>query len=174
VPGQHFCQLYETEDGAATDAVLLSQPFSNFYVSFHLPALDLSVARREVEYAIQAPYAIDSLEVDIEQPLRSTDFSVTPSGGKVSERKGFSHVGYTLSDIAKGKDTVFLLSYLKDDPQPSVDIKYAGMSGPRVWGSPYETQRKAKTVVYGVLGTGIAAALGGLLWMVRLRRRKRA
>jgi hypothetical protein len=51
-----------------------------------------------------------------------------------------------------------------------VDIKYSNMSGPKVYGSPYDTQRKAKPFIYVLFGTGIAAVVGlSLIFFMRKR-----
>ena len=48
------------------------------------------------------------------------------------------------------------------------------MTGRRVWGSPYETQRNVKTIIYTVFGTGVLMVLAATLWIVTRRRRKGA
>jgi len=181
--GQHFCQLYEIEKGPVQDIVNLSLPYSNFYLSFHTPPLDLKSENRVIDYKLMANHPIRNLEIDIQQPLRSAEFRFSQSGGKtpgveapgveVKEKKGFKHYQYTLKNIAKGEQRVLKIRYVKKDGKPSVDIKFASMSGPRVWGSPYETQRKVKTLIYVLFATG-AAAVGGVAWIVIWRRKKKA
>jgi hypothetical protein len=114
------------------------------------------------------------MEVDIQQPLRSTEFTISPSGGEAYNEKDFSHFTYTLEDIAKGEDRVFKIGYVKETREPSVDVKFASMTGRRVWGSPYETQRNVKTIIYVVFGTGLSMVLAATIWIVTSRRRKGA
>ena len=171
--GQHFCQLYEVVEGWEMDRVIVSLPFSNFYLSFHTEPLDRAIEQRRIDYRIHANHAIKSLEVDIEQPLRSTNFLISPPGGEASKEKGFNHFSYSLSNLAKGQDTTFRIDYRKKDPKPSVDIKYASMLGPRVWGSPYDTQRRVRTIIYGVFITGLAVSAAGFGWFFVSRRRWR-
>lgn len=173
--GQHYCQLYEIEKGdGERDKVVMSLPFPNFYLSFHTPALNAASEKRDVEFSILANHTIEKVEVDIQQPLRSSAFNIAPTDGEQSEKKGFNHFKYEMEDIAKGEERVFKISYVKTDIKPSVDIKYGTMaSSDRIWGSPYDRQRNAKTLIYVVFATGVAAALGGLSWLVLLRRRKR-
>ena len=168
--GQHFCQLYEVTAGEDMDKAIVSLPFSNFYLGFHTQSLDTGAERREVEYTIRANHPIETLEVNVEQPLRATEFTISPSGGEVSEDDGFTRFEYVLADIAKGEERVFRIGYSKKDGAPSVDIKYSGMSGPRVWGSPYDTQRYFKAFVYAMFATAVAAALG-MVWLLFRRRR---
>ena len=172
--GQHYCQLFDVKEGADYDTVHLSLPFSNFYLSFHLAPVDVAVAQRRIKYAIKTNHPIASMEVDIQQPLRSTDFAITPSGGKSSEEKDFNHFTYALENVAKGADPVFTIGYIKASGEPSVDVKYASMTGRRVWGSPYQTQRNVRTIVYAVFGTGLVMVLAALFWIVRTRRQKGA
>ncbi len=168
--GQHFCQLYDVTTGNDYDTVRLSLPFSNFYFSFHLAPVNLDIKERQIEYAIKTNHPVGSMEVDIQQPLRSTDFNILPSGGDRSVQKDFNHFNYFLKDIAKGDDRAFKINYIKNSRQPSVDVKYASMAGRRVWGSPYDTQRNVKTIVYAVFGTGLLMVMIAMFWIVKTRR----
>lgn len=172
--GQHYCQLYEVVDGDdLRDKAIMSLPFSNFYLSFHTKALDLTKEARAIEFSILPNHPIEKMELDIQQPLRSSSFSIDPGNGQQSEKKGFNHFQYELEDIAKGEEVLINIKYVKSDIKPSVDIMYGTMAAnSRVWGSPYDQQRNAKILIYVIFGTGVAAALGGLSWFVMLRRRK--
>ncbi|MCP4326945.1 MAG: hypothetical protein GY791_00700 [Alphaproteobacteria bacterium] len=170
--GQHFCQLYEVSEGERHDTAHLSLPFSNFYLSFHHAPIDVEAAERRIEYVIKANHPIGSMEVDIQQPLRSTNFAISPSGGETYSEKDFDHFTYTLEDIAKGEDRVFKIGYIKETKEPSVDVKFASMTGRRVWGSPYETQRNVRTIIYVMFGTGVFMVLAAMLWIATGMKKK--
>ena len=172
--GQHFCQLYEVVEGEGMDRAIISLPFSNFYLGFHTPALDIDTVEREIDYTIRANHVIERMEVDIEQPLRSTGFTISPAGGAPYENGGVNHFEYQLEDIAQGEERAFRIGYGKTDMAPSIDIKYSFMSGPRVWGSPYDIQRNVTSIIYILFGTGLAAVAAGIAWIVYLRRRRGA
>lgn len=174
--GQHFCQLYHVSEGKGDemDRAIMSLPFSNFYISFHTRELDLKSAKRNIEYNIRFNHRVKSLEVDIQKPLRSSEFNIVPGGGEPTELRGFEHLRYELKDINKGDEKQFTISYAKSDPKPSVDIKYASMSGIRIWGSPYDQQRSVKVLVYIVFGSGLAIAVAALSWIVVRKRKRRA
>ena len=173
--GQHYCQLYETIKGEGDmDKVLMALPFPNFYLSYHTAALDLTSQQRDVTFTLLANHHIENVEVDVQQPLRSSDFTINPGDGDLSEAKGFNHFQYEMKNVGVGEERVFKIAYQKTDVKPSVDIKYGTMaSSDRIWGSPYDRQRNAKLLIYVVFGTGVAAALGGLSWIILLRRRRR-
>ena len=178
VEGQHFCQLYKTIDRGAFAEVRLLLPYPNFYLSFHTPQIDTETERRDLVYRIKANHAIKTMNVDIQQPLRASEFTISPPGdaatsqaeGQLSMIRGFTHFGYTLADISEGQESNFKIAYLKTDPNPSVDIKYASMTGPRIWGSPYEAQKNVRTVIYLLFGTGALGVLIVAVWLVRLRK----
>jgi len=178
--GQHFCQLYKTVNKGAYDEVNLLLPYPNFYLSFHTPRLGATAEKKAFDYLIKANHPVKTLEIDIQQPLRSSAFNISPPGsatqseknGSISVIKGFNHFSYTLGDIAKGQETAFRISYVKSDPQPSVDIKYTSMQNPPTQSGAYETQRNIKTILYALFGTGTLAMIFVAVWFLRSRKKK--
>ena len=180
--GQHFCQLYKTTPKGEFDEVSLTLPYPNFYLSFHTPRFDVQNEKRTFAYQIKANHPVKALEIDIQQPLRSTEFKITPAKGaialkqdeaSISQVKGFTHFAYAMQDIGAGHEARFGLNYTKQDPKPSVDIKYVSMKGPQTWDSPYETQKKIKTYIYIVFVTGVLVALVLIMRFFRLRKKNR-
>ncbi|MDP4027413.1 MAG: hypothetical protein Q8P42_00365 [Gallionella sp.] len=180
--GQHFCQLYRTVNRGDHDEVSLLLPYPNFYLSFHTPRLDIETEKKEWTYLIKSNHPVKTLEVDIQQPLRSTDFNVTPPGSAIhsgtsdaiSVIKGFNHFVYKFEGIAKGQENAFKIAYLKSDPNPSVDIKYTAMRTPQTQSAPYEAQRSIKTIIYAFFGAGVLCIAAVAFWFIRSRNKKRA
>lgn len=178
--GQHFCQLYRTVNKGEHDEVSLLLPYPNFYLSFHTPRLDTKVERKEFDYLIKANHPIKTMEVDIQQPLRSTSFNISPPGsavaaetsGTISVIKGFNHFVYKFEGVSKGQESAFKINYIKSDPNPSVDIKYTSMKNPQTQSTPYESLRNIKTVIYLLFGTGILLIVVVGAWYFRSRKRK--
>ncbi len=178
--GQHFCQLYKTVNKGEYDEVSLLLPYPNFYLSFHTPRFDAKRKKKEFDYLIKSNHSIKTMEVDIQQPLRSTAFNISPpenaamseKGGTISEIKGFNHFTYKLESVSKGQENAFKISYIKSDPNPSVDIKYTSMKNPQTQSAPYETQRNIKTIIYILFGTGVFAIMAVVAWLFRSRKAK--
>ena len=173
--GQHFCQLYKTTNRGEYDEVKLLLPYPNFYLSFHTPRLTEENEQKEFAYRIKAHHHIKTLEVDIQQPLRSPESSILPGENmatpQTTKNKGFNHFAYTLDNISKDQENIFNIRYTKSDPKPSVDIKYSRMTGPKVWDSPYKTQKNIKTFVYILFASGLLGIIFVITWLVRSRKK---
>lgn len=127
--GQHFCQLYDVSQKGYHSEVVLKLPYPDFFIDFQYNPLGRR-EKREFDYTVHSPYPIGTLEVNIQQPLRSSDFSVSPVSSRESQDKGFKYVHYTYEDVPEGKEIGFRVSYRKEDSRPSVDIKFSPMSEP--------------------------------------------
>lgn len=180
--GQHFCQLYKTVNRGEHDEVSLLLPYPNFYLSFHTPQFDAKREKKEFNYLIKANHPIKTLEIDIQQPLRSTAFNIAPpvsatlaeKSGTINVVKGFNHFAYKIEGVSKGQESAFKIDYIKSDPNPSVDIKYTSMKSPQTQSAPYETQRNIKTIIYVAFGIGAFGILAVAAWFFRSRKKKRS
>lgn len=178
--GQHFCQLYKTTNKGIYDEVSLMLPYPNFYLSFHTPQLDVKTEKKEIDYRIKVNHPVKTMEVELQQPLRSSSFSITPpenaqltqKEASISVIKGFNQVVYRLDGVIAEREILFKVNYLKSDPKPSVDIKYSSMKETLSKGKSYESQRNIKTILYALFGTGILAILGIAVWRIRSRRKQ--
>ncbi|MDQ6982876.1 MAG: hypothetical protein Q9M08_07745 [Mariprofundus sp.] len=177
--GQHFCQLYKTIPRGEYDEVSLLLPYPNFYLSFHTPQFDVTEAKRAFTYRIKSNHPVKTMQIDIQQPLRSTAFNISPdkraavahNDSTIRVLKGFKHTSYALHDISEGQESVFKLAYDKKDPKPSVDIKYTSMTGPEVsTTSPYETLRNIRTFIYILFGSGLIAMIALAIRFFRSRK----
>lgn len=154
--GEHFCQIYKIIDKGSFDEIELWLPFPNFYVSFHLPPTDTAQEQRQLDFLLQINHRVERLEVDIQEPLRSQGFALTPDKqGELSERKGFKHHLLVWPAIKVGEKLPFGIRYVKTDARPSVDIKFSRMSAPKIWGSPYDKQKKATFYLYVMFGLAV-------------------
>ncbi len=180
--GQHFCQLYQTRARGEHDEVSLTLPYPNFYLAFHTAERAGSASQKAVDYVIKANHPIQSLEVDIQEPLRSGAFTVqapeearppqdTPSTSLI---RGFQHVFYRLENVSFGQEARFQIRYQKTDPSPSVDLKYTSMRPQQLGSAPYEAQRQAKVLVYALFGSGALIVLAVAAWLFWKRKTRGA
>lgn len=174
--GRHFCQLFEKKSAGDVDEVTLKLPYPNFYLSFHTDPFGSAGpgGKRELTHTIRTSYRTETLEVDVQSPLRAEGFKVVSPGGiKTSERNGLTHYEAAFKDVAKGAAIDLRLEYRKRDSRPTVDIKYSPMSTDATGNAPYERQRGARTYLYAAIAAG-AAILAALLFILlrpgKLRR----
>jgi hypothetical protein len=66
-------------------------------------------------------YPIEVLEVDIQQPLKATNFALDPAPmERLTDNQGFTYYQFAYRDIQKGQSQTFTISYTKTVPTPSV------------------------------------------------------
>ncbi len=169
--GEHFCQLYTVSAYDGFDRITLTLPYPNFYLSFHTPPLE-GAGRKSFTYTIKTLYPVDTMEVDIQQPLRAREFTVSPPG-EPTLRNGFTHLVYQIEALKGGESIKFNISYFKEDAKPSVDIKYSPpmmRSGTQQTGSPYSTQRLVRIFIYAGFVTGLLLLGMITVWFIRSKK----
>jgi hypothetical protein len=86
---------------------------------------------KKISYDFRWLYPISDLNVIIQQPLKATNFSVTPPGVKTTENN-FNVVDYTKNNLTVDPNTQplhFDVSYTKTDPNPSIQSSTTSGSG---------------------------------------------
>src|SRR3989338_6031764 len=78
--GQHFCQLYNIVNKGEYNETSVKLPYADFFIDFKYSPFNIKSGRfiRDFEYDIKMIYSIDTLEVSIQEPLRSTEFKLSP------------------------------------------------------------------------------------------------
>jgi hypothetical protein len=127
--GQHFCQIYDIEKKGDYNQVSMNMPYGNFFIDFQYDPFK-GGKDKSFEYVIQSKYEIMNLEVNIQQPLRSSDFTIAPASSKQTRDGDFIQYNYSIKDITANQGVRFKINYIKEDNNPSIDIKFGGMSKP--------------------------------------------
>lgn len=124
--GEHQCQVYETAIEGDFKAVTYKLPLKTFFMDFYYNPL-AEGSSKSFDYVFKAPYAVDNLEIEVQQPLKATDFKVSPEAmSQGSDDKGFKYARYTYPTVPGGQDYKYSVSYTKTDPKPSVEKKQQG------------------------------------------------
>lgn len=127
--GQHFCQIYDIEKKGDYNQVSMNMPYGNFFIDFQYDPFK-GGKDKSFEYVIQSKYEIMNLEVNIQQPLRSSNFSIAPASSNQTKDSDFNQYHYSMKDISANQEVRFKINYIKEDNNPSIDIKFGGMSKP--------------------------------------------
>lgn len=82
---------------------------------------------REISYSIRPLHPVESLQVEIQRPLRSTEFAITPaSNSTTTDQQGFEYHRYDYGKVDAGQAIDLLISYEKQDANPSVTGQQSG------------------------------------------------
>ncbi len=119
--GEHVCQVYETNIEGDFKAVTYTIPHPTFYIDFYYNPLGKG-ENKNFDYLFKAPYSVDKLELEVQQPLKATNFKVTPAAmSEGLDQKGFKYARYSYGTVSPGQDFKLGISYVKSDPKPSVE-----------------------------------------------------
>jgi len=152
-PGdEHVCQRFSAEN--ANDATVLTYqvPGADFFVEYAY-AYVTGPGERSFEFSFLPTYPTDRLEVSVQEPLRSTNFAISPpEAGQFTDRDGFRYHSYSYSSIGPEQPIRLQFSYSKDDIRPSVSLSSEAQDD--------KTAQTSKNLIYGlVLGGGVLAVI---------------
>jgi len=184
-------QPYETVDDETDPRWMLvsyTLDSAHFFYEYYDDGLGLGEANRQFSYLFNSLLPVSDLQVEIQEPLRATDFSLSPSPTLVyqDERFGLSHHQYTIGTLAPQTDLKIELHYTKADATPSVSRQQVTSMqseplalptptiAPAMPGTPHETPAPAAPRRWGYVIGGGAGIVGlAAFWWWR-RRRKRS
>jgi len=158
---EHLCQLYDTVTGADALSVSYTLPIPTYYLEYYWDGIKTQTDK-SFSFNYVSPYAVDSLELEVQQPLRATDFKLAqPYASATSDAMGIKYYHYVFNNVAPGQTISVDASYSKPDNKPSVAKKTT--SGTASTGGNYE---------FNFIGTGAALLVVAAIGFFLLRRRR--
>lgn len=164
---------------------LLSQPWdsSGGKLTYTLPTPSFQVEyyvdrppagnQRELSYAFEVPYPIESLVVSVQQPARSTGFSLSPAPESSSqESDGFTYSRFSRQHLQAGDRIAFTIRYSKPDQAPSVTAAPASSAQSDDQVTAASSARSTPPwLPYVLIGLGVVGLAGaGVYWFTFQRR----
>ncbi|RJQ36626.1 MAG: hypothetical protein C4555_07385, partial [Dehalococcoidia bacterium] len=157
---EHLCQLYDTLAEPDQIAVSYNLPIPTYYLEYYWDGIS-SQPDKAFTFSYTSPYAIENLEIEVQQPLRATDFKLAqPYLSAASDSRGMKYYRYVFNDVAPGQPVSIEASYTKPDNKPSVAKTTGGQTGGATGSNPY-----------GVIGIGTALLAAAVIGFVLLRRK---
>lgn len=106
---------------------------------------------KTVKFELRTLLPADGVTLEVQQPYRSSAFSVTPSASSTSQDQHFTYFQYSYDTWEPEKPLPFAVTYTKADSRTSVELIGGGDDGgsgrsPAVW------------VIIGLIGAAAAAA----------------
>jgi hypothetical protein len=167
--GQLLNLDHTTSITGETMTIAFEAPTLKFQFEYYDTGLDLTSSAREYTFASVAPYAIQSLIVEVQQPVEASGLSATPAlTAAPPGEDGLIYFQNVFSDVSAGAPITLNLSYSKTTNALTVD-SFQPIVTPDL--PPGSVQ--PATVAFGwPLAIGAAAVLllaGGLVWFVLSR-----
>ena len=166
-------QQWQMQEGKVT----YSLPQPGFHIEYYVDRPP-SGNKREITYTFEAPYPIKSMQIEVQQPARSTDFSMTPGPtSTITRTDGLVYHTINLENLAAGEKRDIAISYVKADSgltSPQLALTSA-TPAPQAAAAPTQAQAKsgAQTSWLPILliGVGLLALISiGVYWFLSRRR----
>lgn len=119
--GNHTSETWkesEAEGGLTKITFKVSEP--QFHVEYYYNPLPTATDKK-FSFAYTAALPADQVQVDIQHPLKATNFALTPDTPDLhKDNDGFTYHSYTFKQVAAGQKLATDVAYTKTDPKPSV------------------------------------------------------
>jgi hypothetical protein len=168
--GQLINQQWQVVDGK----LVYTLPGPGFHIEYYVdrpPSGD----QREISHTFETPYAVDSLNIRVQQPARATDFSMMPPADtSIIENDGLTYSLINKADLKPGDQVGFTIRYKKTDQGFSRPAGAANQNTPTPQFSNSQgaapESRFNSWLPYLLIGVGLLALAGaGLYWILRVR-----
>lgn len=157
---------FEIKDGKLTYEL----PSAGFQVEYYLDRAP-SGDQRNITYSFVAPYAINTLRVEVQQPARAASFTMTPaSEGMQTAGDGLTYYSFSRRNVAAGETLEITISYSKTDtgfsqPQLAVAAPTGATETAAAAGSG------ENVLPFVLIGLGVLLLAGILVYWLMTQRR---
>lgn len=159
---------YQVLPGDTQDTLQLNLPAPRFFLEFYYNPWRASATEKRFAYAVPTTYPIEVLEVDVQQPLKATDFRLDPPPmERLTDTEGFTYHSFAYRDIKKNQTHTFTIAYTKTVATPSVPRQSS--ASPPARGTPIALRKTLLSL--GILA-GAVMALAGWAWLWRGAQRQ--
>lgn len=162
--GHHFCQIFKLRYEKDYSYIDIKLPYSDFFIDYqYAPFTVKPSSQRDFTYHVRADYGINMLEVHVQEPTASKDYSIDPMPADTYQKDGFTYSKYVFNGVKPGDILPFHIKYFKDSVNPSVEEKFSAMATPEIF--------KGFTGEI-LLGVAVAAIIG--IGFIKKRRAARS
>ncbi|MBI5029266.1 MAG: zinc ribbon domain-containing protein [Chloroflexi bacterium] len=119
--GNHTSETWkETEGDEGWTKIIFQVTEPDFHVEYYYNPLT-SAPDKKMTFTYQALLPADEVEVDVQHPLKATNFVLTPETiNSHKDNDGFTYHSYVLKQMSAGQKVSTNIAYTKTDPSPSV------------------------------------------------------
>jgi hypothetical protein len=166
---------FDVKDGKLTYEL----PSAGFHLEYYVDRAPTG-EQRDVAYDFEAPYPVDALSVSVQQPARSSGFTLTPASENTQTgNDGLTYYVFNRRNLAAGEKLGLNIKYTKADtglsaPQLAVAptgavAQPAGAANPTT--APTAATGSTNLLPWLLIGLGLALLAGVLAyWLLSQRR----
>jgi mono/diheme cytochrome c family protein len=159
---------HQVEPGNIQDTLQLNLPMPRFFVEFYYNPFTTSGPEKRFVYPAPTTYPIELFEVDIQQPLKATAFTLDPAPmERTTDNQGFTYHQFTYRDVGKGQSQVFTIAYTKTATTPSV-----AKQQPTPQPTEKARARSDNTLVVLSIFAGAILLFAGCAWLMQRSQRQ--
>jgi mono/diheme cytochrome c family protein len=149
--------------GDTQDTLQLNLPVPRFFVEFYYNPFTTSGPEKRFVYPAPTTYPIQLFEVDIQQPVKATAFTLDPAPTeRMTDNQGFTYHQFTYHDVGKEESRAFTIAYTKTATTPSVSKQQP---------TPQPTEkvrvRSDNTLVVLSIFAGAIFVFAGCAWLLQ-------
>jgi hypothetical protein len=165
---EQAAQSSDLGDGYAR--VTFSVPAANFWLEYYDDALQGN-PDKTLDFSLKAPSPADQVSLEVQQPLKATNFTISPATPNTRSENGFTYFDSSIGNVTAGQVISAKIKYTKTDPSPSVSPAAAPASVPSTpvtttsspWGNTF--------LIVAIVVLGLTAVLG--FFMLQQQRSRR-
>lgn len=162
--GGLFSIAYTREVNGEWSKINFAPTMTEIQVEYYDPRLVINSKTHAYQYSWSSDYAINSLSIEVQQPISASEMKITPNMGEGTTREdGMLYYTSQAGSLQAGQKIEISFEYQKDGEALSAESLKVKPSSPVSTISP--AKRNLMTVLPWVLGTlGIVLIVGGALW----------
>ena len=148
-------------------------PTANFQFEYYDTGLDVNSATRRYSFAGAAAYPIQTLVLQVQQPLGASGLTAVPALGQATVgTDGLTYLSAVRADVPAGGAITLDLTYTKNDSSLTVSSQPPAVSATVSPSTASAVQPASPALVAAVIVglAGIALVGAGLAWVARSRR----
>ena len=167
---EQLAQQTKQDDGYTRITFTIAQP--TFRVEYYHDLLR-GAPDKTLDFVYKSVGAIDAVSLEIQQPLKASNFAVTPATQTTrTDSDGFKYFGYAFSNIAAGQTITAQAKYTKTDPNPSVQNAPQPTPALVPIAAPTTNDSNTLFLLIALVALGVTAILGFFLLQQRSQDRR--
>jgi hypothetical protein len=165
-------QQTRQDDGWTRVTFTITQP--KFRVEYYHDLLR-GTPDKTLDFTYKSVGTIDAVTVEMQQPLKATNFAVTPAAQTTrTDSDGFKYFVQTYSNLAASQTLTAQVRYTKSDPNPSVQSVPPPTPALVPAAAPTTGTSYDLFLLIALVALGITAILGFFVWQQRAPDRRRS